>query len=188
MPKLDDETAQAVAEAESSGGIMEEGIQESVLLEVTVHDGKEHPYWKWTFQNPAENADGTPHPYKNWKHWHITSLSPAASFKLNEAFEAFGVPSDTDTDELIGQRVRIVVGTRTVQAGKREGELANTVENLLPLEVGKVSSGETSTIYTSDDPWQEGGAGIEHSDDGGTAKTATKKASSKTKTKEPDLF
>lgn len=135
MPRLNDDVANQVEEAESTGGLMEAGIYEMEL--VSVKDSKDGkplegpagPYWVWDFQVP-EDAER----YKNWHQWVNTSLSEKAAFKLKEIFAAFGVSPNTDTDDLIGMRVRVDVGTRTIQSGPRIGEEANTVKAVYPLE------------------------------------------------------
>jgi hypothetical protein len=43
------------------------------------------------------------------------------------------VPADTDTDELIGLEVTIIVGHETAQAGKRAGQLVNIVSRIEAL-------------------------------------------------------
>lgn len=135
MPKLNAEVVQSVEEAESSGGLMEDGVYVMALIEV--NDSKEGeplmgpkgPYWNWTFKVP-EDAER----YKGWQQWLTTSLSEAAAFKLKEVFEAFGVSPDTDTDTLIGELVRIEVGTRVIQSGPRMGDSVNHVKGVYPLD------------------------------------------------------
>ncbi len=141
MPKLDENAAKTVADAESSGGLMEENIYEMILTEVTATNkegeplvGPNGPYWNWTFTVPEDAPR-----YAKWNQWLITSLSDKAAWKLKETFEAFGATPDTDTDELIGKRVRVEVGVRTIQKGERKGELANQVKSVLPLD-GDVAS------------------------------------------------
>lgn len=136
MPKLDDNAAKTVADAESTGGLMEEGIYEMVLTEVTAEGkdgqplvGPSGPYWNWTFTIPEDAPR-----YAKWNQWMITSLSEKAAWKLKEVFAAFGVTPDTDTDDLIGKRVRVEVGTRTIQKGERAGEVANQVRSIMPLD------------------------------------------------------
>jgi hypothetical protein len=62
------------------------------------------------------------------------SLSPDASWKFKQFFDAFGVPSDTDTDDLIGRLVVHRIGTTTIQKGSRAGEQTDSVEEWLPYE------------------------------------------------------
>lgn len=147
MPKLNDQQATAVDEAESTGGVMEEGIYEMFLVSVKDQEngkpltGENGPYWKWEFQVP-EDAER----YKNWHQWMNTSLSEAAAWKLKETFAAFGASTATDTEDLIGMRVRVEVGVRTIQKGARTGEPANQIRKLYPLEEGsQPTTGEGKT-------------------------------------------
>lgn len=155
MAKLDADAARKVAEAESTGGVMEEGIQVTTLIEVQTEDkngkplvGPKGPYWIWVFKNPADAPR-----YAGWQHWLRTSLSEAAAFKMKEVFEAFGVPTDTDTDELIGRSVRVAVGQYTKQEGPNAGQLGNSVESVLPLDesaTGVTASGKDAAKEAAD--------------------------------------
>lgn len=134
MPKLPKKRAKEVEATESqSFDPLENGRYIGRLRDVTVKDGKEYPYWSWEFDNIRSLDGESTYPGRQWAN---TSLSPKADFKMKEAFEAFGVPADTDTDELIGDEVILVVGTRTIKEGDRKGEQTNTVNNLLPLTEG----------------------------------------------------
>lgn len=141
MPKLNKKTAKAIEETESGGfSLLENGRYIGKLREVTVKPGKEYDYWSWEFDNLRAIDD--PDTIIPGRQWANTSLSPKAAFKMKEAFEAFGVPADTDTDELIGEDVILVVGTRTIKEGDRAGEQANQVNNLLPLSDGGEDDGD----------------------------------------------
>lgn len=133
MPKLNKKLAKQVEETEGGGfELLPPGRYIGRLRDVAVKDGKEYPYWSWEFDN-LRTMDGETKPGRQWAN---TSMSPKAAFKLKEAFDAFGVPADTDTDELIGEDVILVVGQRTIAEGDRKGEQANQVNNLLPLVDG----------------------------------------------------
>lgn len=141
MPKLPKKRAKEVEETEGGGfSLLENGRYIGKLREVTVKDGKEFPYWNWEFDNLRAIDD--PETIIPGRQWAITSLSPKADFKMKEAFEAFGVAADTDTDELIGEDVILVVSTRTIKEGDRKGEQTNTVTNLLPLAAGSEEDDE----------------------------------------------
>lgn len=129
MPRLDDSAASRVAEAETSSGVMDEGIYEMILIEVEAKEGPNGPYWNWTFAVP-EDAER----YPKWRQWLVTSLSEKSAWRLKETFAAFGVDPDTDTDELIGQRVRAQIGQHTIQKGARAGEVGNNIKKLLPVD------------------------------------------------------
>lgn len=135
IPKLSSNTAAKVEEAE--GGNFEaipEGIYALVLEDVEVKEGPKGQYWSWTFK-VAEGEE-----YAGRKFWNNTSLSDDAFWKLKETFEAFGVSPDTDTDTLIGDRVRAMIVQKIAEKGKRAGELQNEIKTLLPLDPDKAKS------------------------------------------------
>ena len=128
MPKLNKEQAKGVAETEGGNfDPIESGVYHARLREVENKgpgpSGSD--YWAWQFELLDE-------PYVNRRLWTNTSLSEAAAFKLKEVFEAFGVDTDTDTDELCGQIVKLVVSTRVIQEGSKKGETANQIERVQP--------------------------------------------------------
>ena len=138
MPKLTSDKAQAVESAEDGFKPVPEGTYILQLVEdVDVREGGKGTYWRWTFEIPkSHKIDGedVPQEYAGRKFWTNTSLSEAAYFKLKEVFKAFGVPTDTDTAELVGCRVKALIVTRTIQQGQRKGELGNEIDRLLPLD------------------------------------------------------
>ena len=129
MPKLNTEAAAAATEAAEDGGSYEavpDGRYICKLIDVEAKEGKTAPYWNWSYEINEE-------PYVGRRLWDNTSLSEKARWRLGQVFAAFEVAADTDTDELIGREVAIVVGSETAQAGKRQGELVNVVKRLEPL-------------------------------------------------------
>ncbi len=147
MPKLGDEQTKAVNEAESTGGgLIEDGVYEMVLMNVEEKPGSEYPYWNWTFVFPEDAPR-----YKKWRAWEKTSLSPASAWRLKAAFEAFGVTPDTDTDELVGRRCLVQIGSETAQAGAKKGDLVNVVKALLPLD-NAASTTDSGKVATSAEP------------------------------------
>ena len=109
MPKLNAKTAKAVEKTE--GGTfapVDPGIYHIRLRDVTAKPGPKGVYWAWEFESVEPDVRG--------RFWTNTSLSDKAHFKLKEAFEAFGVPTDTDTDELLGKVCRAQVTITTIQA------------------------------------------------------------------------
>jgi len=129
MPKLGADVASQVDEAEVQDfSPLPVGIYPCVLREVEVKEGKKAPYWNWEY----EVIPG--HEYAGRRFWNVTSLSPKAAFKMKETFEAFGVPTTTDTDELVGSVVNLEVIMRTIQEGDRAGQQANQVAKVLPYD------------------------------------------------------
>lgn len=130
IPKLSSDTASKVEEAESLDyEAIPEGVYEAVLDgEVEAAEGPNGLYWKWTFK-----ITGPDEQYKGRKLFTNTSLSEKAMWKLKEVFSAFGVSADTDTDELIGQPVKLMVTQRVIEKGTRKGEMGNDVRQVLPV-------------------------------------------------------
>jgi hypothetical protein len=132
MPKLDSSTAGEVNETSASSfEPLEAGVYYLRLRDVDgSREGPSGPYWSWEFDVVQSTTDSAP----SGRLWNNTSLSEAARFKLKETFDAFGVPADTDTDDLVGQCVKAVVSIRTIQSGARKGEPANQIDRLVKPE------------------------------------------------------
>jgi len=128
MPKLTKQAAQQAAQAAEEwedrdpNEPLEPGWYLCRLLSVEVQEGTKAPYWGWKFEDVVG---------EQWL-WENTSLSEKAIGRLGKVFEAFEVPPDTDTDELIGELVNIEVGIETAAKGKRAGQLVNVVKGLAP--------------------------------------------------------
>ena len=130
MPRLPAKKAKSVAKAQSSGGtinVLPDGVYTAKLVNVETGKGPKGPLWTWQYKTTDDSVPET-------TLWERTSLSPEAEWKLNETFNAFGVDPDTDTDELIGQEVRLVVQQRTIPDGARRGEKTNDIKQIRPLD------------------------------------------------------
>jgi|SwirhisoilCB3_FD_contig_31_7952992_length_552_multi_5_in_0_out_0_1 hypothetical protein len=128
MPKLNDATAQKVADAEDGFKLLDPMIVLGQLKEVEVKPGKKGDYWQWKFVIP----EGQPNAGRMFRE--NTSLSEAAHFRMKAVFNAFGVPTNTDTDDLLGCQVRLVIGQEIIGEGQRMGEATNTIVTLLPKD------------------------------------------------------
>lgn len=134
MPKLDSTTAAKVEATEDGFKPVEEGVYILQLMEdVSVHEGDKAPYWRWTFEVPKEH-EGVEQEKAGRRFWTNTSLSDSAYFKLKETFGAFGVPTNTDTEDLVGRRVKAMIVIKTIQGGNRKGELGNEISKMFPLD------------------------------------------------------
>jgi hypothetical protein len=147
MPKLSKKMAKAAANAEISSGdfpLLDPGFYYAQLMSVDVRDGNYAPQWTAEFHNlfserTGEKASGRqwyrmhivpegdmpanyPNGPKKWANWQKMSLGVVHGF-----FDAFGYSTDSDTDELVGEWVKIKVKIRTIQQGDRKGEKVNDV-------------------------------------------------------------
>lgn len=142
MPQLDANEAKQVDEAESGQTLIEDGIYEMVLTACTDKDKDGNilstenagPYWSWEYTFP-EDAER----YKKRKVWDKTWRSEESKWKMNQVFSAFGVPSTTNTDDLVakGARVLVEINTYVIQKGPKAGEARNGVKTILPLAGAK---------------------------------------------------
>lgn len=103
------------------------GVYHARLMEVdTSREGAAGPYW--SFQYDIVDPDK----YGNRKVWDNVSLSAKAAFKRKQVWGAFGVPLTTDTEDMLGDVVMLVIGHRTIQKGAREGQTAEQVSMTKP--------------------------------------------------------
>lgn len=153
MPRLDAGTAEKVANAEDGFKPVDPGVYVAYLAEdVTEKQGQKGFYWRWVFVIDEVDNEGNPQQFAGRKLFTNTSLSDAAWFKLKEMFAAFGVSTETEANELVGQKIRLQVKTVVIQQGNRKGEVGNEVGKALPLAgpvgVGIDGSGEATGVVT----------------------------------------
>lgn len=130
MPKLNAETAKQVDKAEDGFKPIPDGVYVLELMQdVEVAEGPSGTYWKWTFQIP-EDADE----FGGRRFWMNTSLSSAAFWKLKETFQAFGVATDADTEDLVKKRVKGIIINTVIQKGPKKGQERNEIDKLMPLD------------------------------------------------------
>lgn len=152
MPKLNSaraKEADSSAENAPSGDfpVLDEGYYRIRLTGVetdTVKNSKDPklvgaPVWIWKFDLSPDDESEEDLPKA--KFWHRCTLPPKGAEHydfLNSLFvapfNAYGVPTDTDTDELVGRDIRAYVIQRVMDKGKRKGKTANEIESLLPLD------------------------------------------------------
>ncbi len=144
MPQLNETTAGLIDEAPETIGILDPGVYDVQLMEVEARPGKVAPVWSWKFEIPAGQRGA------GRQFYHNTSLSENARFKIKEAFDAFGVSAGTNTDTLIGRRVRALVVKTIAQQGKRQGQFVNQIQELYPL--GGTPTGTPVKVLDPEDP------------------------------------
>jgi hypothetical protein len=160
MAKLSKATAKKVDDSQSSFDPVDEGWYHVRLRDVDAdRSGPAGPYWSWEYEivgAGAPDGDDYATPMKNRRLWNNTTLAEGKMFGLNQTFAAFGVPSDTDTDDLCGQIVKAQVTHRTIQKGARTGEIGEQISRLakadeeFQLPEG-VSAGASSGATDPDD-------------------------------------
>lgn len=71
--------------------------------------------------------------FKGRRLWSNIVFTDAAMWKVKEFFYAFDVPETTDTEDLIGECVRLYVSQRVIRGGAKEGQTGNNVDTFAPL-------------------------------------------------------
>lgn len=132
MPKLNAAVAQQAAENKSDDfEALPPGVYRVRLREVEAAQSQNNnPMWKVTL-------DVVDDEFKNRRLWTNVTLTEKAMFKVAEFFAAFGVPTDTDTDDMLGSECKASVSQRIIPTGNRAGEMGNNVDRLLPLDENK---------------------------------------------------
>lgn len=156
MPQLNPDQAKQATEAESGSVLIEDGIYEMVLTACTALDKDGNPlatenagpYWSWEYTFPEDAPK-----YKKRKVWDKTWLTEESAWKMNQVFTAFGVPTSTDTDDLVakGARALVEINSYTIQKGPKTGEERNGVKQVLPLAGAKPAAAGKSTPAKSPD-------------------------------------
>ena len=148
MPKLAKSLASKAETEKASWGDrspLDPGFYLCRLRKVDVRDGKAAAQWVWEFEEVHSER----------RVWDSTSLSEKAIGRLGKVFEAFGVPTDTDTDLVCGKLIALRIGQRTIQDGEKKGQVTNTVESFHPAsehpDFDKVSEAGGSVGASEDD-------------------------------------
>lgn len=120
--------------------------------EVHTLDGEKQPGRQFTnLQFPP--AGDKPESYgKSQEKWdQYVALSNS---RVKQFFAAFGYTTDSDTDEMIGERCVLTIGQRTINGGPRVGQLGNEINGMEPLDkvpgATDVATGSTTKASADD--------------------------------------
>lgn len=148
MAKLNKELARKVGEVEGTGSFepLPAGVYRARLTEVTTKTASTgNPMWVTVFEVIDEG-------FKGRKLWNNLVLIEAALWKVREFFDAFGVETDTDTEELLGRTVKLSVIQRVINGGAREGQIGNNVDRMMPDdEAPKKAAPKKAAVVDEDD-------------------------------------
>lgn len=143
MPKLGKKQAQSVAEQEVKDfTAIPPGRYVLALREVTVSDKPGESgahYWNWEFEVVEPEVVRDPETKEdvkvvNRRLWTRTSLADSAEWKLKQVFDAFGYTPDSDTDEMVSEKVVAYVARVPQEKGQRQGQLVNEIDRLAPYD------------------------------------------------------
>lgn len=130
MPQLNTEQAEKAGEGQEFE-LLEPGTYLATLNAVNGKEGPKGDYWEWEFllvgTEDGEELDPKP------KLWENTSLSEKSIWRVGQMLDAFEVPHDTNTDDLLGLHVMINVGQEVIDRGSRQGQLRNNFLSAFPV-------------------------------------------------------
>lgn len=170
MAKLNAKDRKKVDKSEAVTGEfkpMPPGKYVAELAEVETRvSGKGNAYWNAEFNN-IHSLDGDKQPGRLWYMIMLPVDKMPADYKADDPnltdeqrkekwdnyqsltagrikafFEAFGYSLDSDTDEMIGDRVILQVGIETQQQGANAGQQRNRVNAVLPLDDVDIEFGD----------------------------------------------
>lgn len=162
MPKLAAKDRKKVEKSEAVGGGFEPLKAGKYVAELSDVEAKNsaagNPMWVAEFTE-IHNLDGEKQPGRQWYNLNLpTSPTPPENYekgadkweqyqnlcsgRIKAFFEAFGYSPDSDTDEMIGERVVLQIGIRTIQNGARAGETTNSVNGVQALDSVNYEGGE----------------------------------------------
>lgn len=139
MPKLNDNLASQVDGQEVREGFdrtpLEAGTYVVRLREVEAkRSTNDNPMWVCVFEVVSDSEGDAKN--KGKRLWTNLVFTDNALWKVAQFFRAFETEANTDTDELLGEQIRVSVSKRVIQSGSREGELGNNIDSFLTLAPG----------------------------------------------------
>lgn len=156
MPRLPADLAESADEAAQSSGDfqpLEFGVYTARLSKCDAgrtRDGKK-AMWKLEFDQifdlDGEKCSG--------RLWSNITLEESVNWKIAQFFGAFGVPTTTDTDDLINTRIRLEVSKRPQTVGKNAGKEVNDIDrfsSLAPSDFGYDKGQQLITRLTKQAP------------------------------------
>lgn len=177
MPKLNKKLAKNISNAEvvsTEFELLPDGKYVGELAEVEVQDHQNFPdhmsTWVARFKNLKNFKTGKTYPGSQWLRLQvITDEAMPAAYTKGESkwetwvrmsngqvkgfFENMGYEPTSDTDEMIGELAFLSIGHRTMQTGKRAGEVTNEVKGVeeFPEDFDPDEFGSTVEKATADE-------------------------------------
>lgn len=162
MPKLNPTKAAEVKKAGEEGSkftLLPIGFFVVKLTDVEgTESAKGKPMWVWKFET-REYLSGQPlvdgkemNPVGK-EVWYRTVIQENTLWDLDRVFAAFDAEPDTDTDELVGDEIVVMIDQSVITGGKSKGKMGNEITEFLTLAEGRAKA-ESSDFeeYESDEP------------------------------------
>lgn len=140
MPKLNPTKAQEVKKAGEEGSkftLLPIGKFRVKLTDVESTESRAgKPMWVWKFET-VEHLDGTTDGSNKGKElWYRTVIQDNTLWDLDRVFAAFDAEPDTDTDDIIGDEIVVMVDQEMINGGKSKGKMGNTITDFFTLADG----------------------------------------------------
>lgn len=139
LPQAMQESAQAAASENASREFkpLDEGVYTARLSKVEATRSKGNPtkgtepkpMWALEFDE-IQDYEGKKKPGRLWSN---LTIEDSTAWKIAQFFDAFGVPSSINTDEIINYRCRLQVTQRLQTVGKNAGKTINEITRFVPL-------------------------------------------------------
>lgn len=141
IPKLAAPLAQKAAEQDGTFSALDAGLYTGRLAKVEAKPASTgNPMWVVEFDD-IRDLDGRKKPGKQWVNLvHLDN----SMWKVKQFFDAFGYETNSDTDEMLGERCRLNLSVGEQLQGKNAGQLRNNIETMLPLLEGDYGYGQSS--------------------------------------------
>lgn len=174
MAKLNNNLAQVVSTAQDVDGgfdLLEPGRYVATLFDVeSRYTNAGDAMWVAVFNEITKISTGERVPGRQWYNLVLPSTEPMpadyrprnastspekawefknnmAASRLRQFFNAMGYSTDTDTEDMIGDKCVIQISVRTIQSGARKGERTNSVAGVFPLPSDWVDQDDTDDDF-----------------------------------------
>lgn len=160
MPKLNPTKAAEVKKAGEEGAfpVFPVGLTKMKLADVTTGNSRAgDPMWTWEFRyveyledwKAPEDAEpgsvAAKHPterYAGKTQKYYTVLRDDLLWDLDNMFAAFDSDPDTDTDDLIGDEIVVMMDQAMIEKGQAKGQMGNNITRLYTLADGEAAAQE----------------------------------------------
>lgn len=144
MPKLNAAKAAEVKKAGEEGSkfvLLPEGLYRVKLTDVeSTESAKGKPMWVWKFETVAFLGGETDSSNKGKELWYRTVIQDNTLWDLDRVFAAFDAEPDTDTDDLCGDEIVVMVEQELITGGKSKGKMGNSITDFFTLADGEAKA------------------------------------------------
>lgn len=156
MPRLNSAKAAEVKKAGEEGAfpVFPVGLTKLKLTDVTSGSSRAgDPMWTWQFKyvefldvyTPEPGEEHKPHPterYAGKKVTYFTVLRDDLLWDLDRVFAAFDAEPDTDTDDLVGDEIVVMMDQAMIEKGRSKGQIGNNITQFYTVKDGEAAAKE----------------------------------------------